>query len=54
MKQWPALSSTFWGTYHKQGEQLRYKGLKIVITEMRGRKIEKIVVTKEKHAATAD
>jgi putative hemolysin len=42
------------GRIPKQGEQLRYKGLKIVITEMRGRKIEKIVVTKERHAATAD
>jgi putative hemolysin len=42
------------GRIPKQGEQLRYKGLKIVITEMRGMKIEKIVVTKERHAATAD
>lgn len=29
-------------------EQLRYKGLKLVITEMRGLKIEKILLTKEK------
>jgi putative hemolysin len=42
------------GHIPKQGEQLRYKGLRIVITEMRGRKIEKIVLTKERHAATAD
>ncbi|MBA7644617.1 hypothetical protein ES703_52361 [subsurface metagenome] len=42
------------GHIPKQGEQLRYKGLKIVITEMRGMKIEKIVLTKERHAATAD
>jgi putative hemolysin len=42
------------GRIPKQGEQLRYKGLRIVITEMRGMKIEKIVVTKERHAATAD
>jgi len=42
------------GRIPKQGEQLRYKGLKIVITEMRGMKIEKIVLTKERHAATAD
>ncbi len=42
------------GHIPKQGEQLRYKGLKIVITEMRGMKIEKILLTKEKHAATAD
>jgi len=42
------------GRIPKQGEQLKYKGLRIVITEMRKRKIEKIVVTKEKHAATAD
>jgi len=42
------------GHIPKQSEQLKYKGLRIVITEMRGRKIEKIVVTKERHAATAD
>jgi putative hemolysin len=42
------------GRIPKQGEQLRYKGLRIVITEMRGRKIEKIVLTKERHATTAD
>jgi len=42
------------GHIPKQGEQLKYKGLKIVITEMRGMKIEKILLTKERHAATAD
>ena len=42
------------GHIPKQGEQLRYKELKIVITEMRGMKIEKILLTKERHAATAD
>jgi putative hemolysin len=36
------------GHIPKPNEQLRYKGLKLVITEMRGRKIEKILVTKEK------
>ena len=36
------------GHIPKLNEQLRYKGLKLVITEMRGRKIEKILVTKEK------
>lgn len=36
------------GHIPKQNEQLRYKGLKLVITEMRGRKIEKILLTKEK------
>jgi len=35
------------------GEQLRYKGLKMVITEMRGMKIEEILVTKEGYAASA-
>ncbi len=34
-------------------EQLRYKGLKLVITEMRGLKIEKIRFTKEKEAVEA-
>jgi putative hemolysin len=39
------------GHIPKQNEQLRYKGLKLVITEMRGRKIEKILLTKEKAGA---
>ena len=42
------------GHIPKRGEQVRYKGMKIIITEMRGRKIEKILLTKEKHATTAD
>jgi putative hemolysin len=36
------------GHIPKRNEQLRYKGLKIVITEMRGLKIEKILLTKER------
>ncbi len=44
------------GHIPKTGEQLRYKGLKIVITKMRGVKIEEILLTKEKskegHAAS--
>jgi len=36
------------GRIPKPNEQLRYKGLKLVITEMRGLKIEKILLTKEK------
>jgi putative hemolysin len=32
----------------KQGEHLKYRGLKIVITRMRGPKIEEILVTREK------
>ena len=36
------------GRIPRQGEQLRYKGLKIVITKMRGLKIEEILLTKEK------
>jgi len=39
------------GHIPKQNEQLRYKGLKLVITEMRGHKIEKILLTKEKTGA---
>jgi putative hemolysin len=35
-----------------QGQRLKYKDLRIVITEMRGLKIEKIRVSKEKHAAS--
>jgi len=41
------------GYIPKPNEQLRYKGLKLVITEMRGMKIEKILVTKEAHAASS-
>ncbi|MBA7641415.1 hypothetical protein ES703_49093 [subsurface metagenome] len=37
----------------KPGEQLKYKGLKIVVTEMRGLRIEKILLTKEGYAASA-
>jgi putative hemolysin len=40
------------GHIPKEGERLKYKKLKIVITEMRGMKIEKIRVIKEKHAET--
>jgi len=36
------------GRIPKQGEQLRYKGLKLVITKMRGVKIEEILLTKER------
>ncbi len=42
------------GRIPRPNEQLRYKGLKIVITEMRGVKIEKVLVTKEGYAATSD
>lgn len=42
------------GHIPKEGERLKYKELKIVITEMRGKKIEKILLTKEKHAAPSD
>jgi len=41
------------GHIPKLNDQLRYKGLKLVITEMRGVKIEKILLTKEAHAASA-
>jgi putative hemolysin len=42
------------GHIPKQGEQLRYKNFKIVITEMRGMKIENIRLIKEKHAENPD
>jgi len=42
------------GRIPRPNEQLRYKDLKLVITEMRGVKIEKILLTKEGHAAAAD
>ncbi len=42
------------GRIPRPNEQLRYKGLKVVVTEMRGVKIEKVLVTKEGYAATPD
>ncbi|MFC1933798.1 hemolysin family protein [Chloroflexota bacterium] len=39
------------GHIPKPNEQLRYKGLKLVVTEMRGLKIERVLLTKEKQAA---
>jgi len=36
------------------GEHVRYKDLKLVITQMEGLKIEEILVTKEKYATTPD
>jgi putative hemolysin len=42
------------GRIPRTNEQLRYKDLKMVITEMKGVKIEKILLTKEGHAASAD
>jgi len=42
------------GHIPKQGEQLRYKGLKLVITKMRGLKIEEILLTKERRSKEDD
>jgi len=42
------------GHIPRTGERLRYKGVNLVITEMRGVKIEKILLTKKKDAASAD
>jgi putative hemolysin len=39
------------GHIPRRNEQLRYRGMKIVITEMRGLKIEKVLLTKERRAA---
>jgi putative hemolysin len=36
------------GHIPRRNEQLRYKGLKIVITEMKGQKIEKVLLTRER------
>lgn len=41
------------GRIPRQGEQLKYRNLKFVITEMRGLKIEKVMVTREKDATPA-
>jgi len=40
------------GHIPRENEQLRYKSLKLVVTEMRGPRIEKIELTKESHAAS--
>jgi CBS domain containing-hemolysin-like protein len=42
------------GRIPRANEQLRYRGLKFVITEMRGVKIEKVLLTKEGYAASPD
>ena len=42
------------GHIPKTGEQIKYKDLKLAITRMQGRKIEAILVTKEKNAETSD
>jgi putative hemolysin len=42
------------GHIPKRNEQLRYRGFKMVITEMRELKIEKILLTKERQAAAAN
>jgi putative hemolysin len=41
------------GRIPKQGEHFKYQDLKFVITEMRGMKIEQVIVTKEKSAAAS-
>jgi putative hemolysin len=37
------------GRIPKPGERIRYKGIKIVVTKMRGMKIEEILLAKERH-----
>jgi len=41
------------GRIPRQGEQLKYRNLKFVTTEMRGVKIEKVMVTREENATPA-
>jgi len=41
------------GRIPKQGEHFKYQNLKFVITEMRGMKIEKVMVTREKGVASS-
>ena len=42
------------GHIPKTGEQLKYKNLKLTVTRMEGLKIEEVLVTKEKYAASPD
>jgi len=41
------------GRIPKRGEQFKYQNMKFVVTEMRGMKIEKVMLTKEKGIATS-
>ena len=42
------------GHIPRQGEQLRYRGLKLVITKMRGMKIEEVLLTRERRGKESD
>ena len=42
------------GHMPEPNEQLRYKGMRLVVTEVVGRRIEKIQLTKERHEASKD
>jgi len=41
------------GRIPKRGEQFKYQNLKFVVTEMRGMKIEKVMLTKEKEVTSS-
>jgi putative hemolysin len=41
------------GRIPKKGEHFRYRDIKIAITEIVNRKIERITITREKHAPPA-
>jgi len=41
------------GHIPKVGEQIKYKNLKLVVTRMRGVKVEEVLITREEHAAAA-
>ncbi|MCK9525894.1 MAG: hemolysin family protein [Limnochordia bacterium] len=48
---------SFLGKFPRQGQVLRYNGLKIVVTRMKGKKIEEILITqeaKQQNAAASD
>jgi len=42
------------GHIPRANEQVRYKGMRLVVTEMRGPKVERIQLTRERYAASAD
>lgn len=42
------------GHIPRQGETFRFAGLKIVVAEMKSMKIEKVMITREKHATITD
>ncbi len=48
MRRWLVLSSYLMGRIPKQGQQIKYRDLKIVSTKINELKIEEVLITREK------